>query len=105
MGGRDANMDESQELAEWLSRRRRLGDDLQSLESIEWALWATLDCFCEKCLDMIELPHWSGPPWNGDVDAWAREQAPFILSQGWSMADDCFNLVCPKCRPTLVSRR
>ncbi len=57
-------------------------------------LWATLRCACEKCGAEHELPAWSESPWNGDLIAWADEWAPKVHALGWSMADDCFNLLC-----------
>ena len=74
-------------------------EDLRSVEAIEWALWATFVCLCDSCGCEVDLPSWSGPPWNGDVPSWAKEHAPKIQSLGWSMAPDFFNLLCPNCRP------
>jgi hypothetical protein len=85
-----------------LGKRRREGDDFRSVDSVQWALWATLMCACEKCGAEHELPHWSEPPWNDDVIAWADEWAPKVQALRWSMADDCFNLLCPACRPRLT---
>src|SRR4051794_31352846 len=75
------------------------GDQLDpaSIEGIEWALWCVLDCQCGICDSRHDIPHWSGPPWNEDVEAWAREWAPVVQATGWSMADDGFNLRCPEC--------
>jgi hypothetical protein len=73
--------------------------DPLSVEAVEWALCATLMAYCDGCGADLDLPHWSGPPWNGDVRAWAKEWAPKVQALGWSMADDCFTLFCPECRP------
>ena len=91
-------MEERDELGRMLSQMRRPGDDLRSVESVQWALWATLMCHCERCGAEYDLPHWSEQPWNGDVIAWANEWAPKAHSLGWSMAEDRFNLLCPACR-------
>jgi hypothetical protein len=59
---------------------------------------------CDVCGRMNELlPHSSEPPWNDDPQGWAKEWAPKIQAQGWSMADDDFNLLCFNCRPTWTS--
>jgi hypothetical protein len=73
--------------------------DPWSVEAVEWALWSSLVGVCDKCDVVKELPDWTGPPWNDDVQAWAKEMAPILQSEGWSMADDGFNLLCPNCRP------
>lgn len=74
--------------------------DKQSVEAVELALYFTLTCMCAKCGRLDEpLPHWSEPPWNGDDKGWAKEWAPKVRAKGWSMADDCFNLLCFNCRP------
>jgi hypothetical protein len=71
--------------------------DPRSVEAIEWALWATLVCRCDACDRVLDLPNWSEPPWSEDVAAWAKHWAPQVQAQGWSMAVDGFNLLCPKC--------
>jgi|SRR3954470_19375144 len=75
------------------------GDHLDpaSIEAIEWALWCVLDCSCGICNSRLDLPNWSDPPWNEDVQGWAKETAPIVQANGWSMADDGFNLRCPEC--------
>jgi hypothetical protein len=71
--------------------------DPSSVEAVEWALWCSLLCECDKCGAMFDMPRWSEPPWNDDVMAWAKEWAPTVQSLGWSMSDDEFNLTCPNC--------
>jgi hypothetical protein len=73
--------------------------DPRSLGAIEWALYCSLMCSCDKCDLTFDIPHWGDPPWNGDVKAWAQEWAPKLQEMGWSMSDDCFNLRCSNCRP------
>jgi hypothetical protein len=72
--------------------------DPRSCEAIEWGLYATLMCQCDKCGTTLELPDYSEAPWNDDVQTWAKHFAPWVRERGWSMADDGFNLLCPKCR-------
>ena len=72
--------------------------DAGSCEAIEWALWCTAMCQCDKCGTTLEIPGEFEPPWNGDVQAWAKHFAPLVREQGWSAADDGFNLWCANCR-------
>lgn len=76
------------------------GDDLdpRSIEAVEWALWCTGMCRCDKCDRWDDaLPDPSDPPWNGDIQSWAKEMAPKVQANGWSMSVDAFNLRCCNC--------
>jgi hypothetical protein len=92
-------MGDPEDLAGSLATRRRDGDDLRSVKSVEWGLWATLMCMCHNCDSEYALPHWSEPPWNGDVVGWSKQWAPIVHQLGRIMAPDCFNLLCPNCSP------
>jgi hypothetical protein len=70
--------------------------DKRSVEAVEWSLWATMMCECDKCGTVLDLPHWSQPHWNDPID-WAKHWAPTVQEKGWAMAEDGFNLVCPNC--------
>lgn len=77
--------------------------DPRSVAAIEWALWATMMCQCDRCETVMDLPDCSEPPWNEDIQKWASDWAPKVQAGGWSMADDCFNLLCPNCRRSEVT--
>jgi hypothetical protein len=45
-------------------------------------------CVCTKCDVTYDIPHWSEPPWDDDVESWAKHWVPKVQALGWSMADE-----------------
>jgi hypothetical protein len=75
--------------------------DHRSIEAIENGLWCTAMCRCDKCdIDNKSLPDCSESPWNGDAISWASEWASKAQADGWALASDGFNLLCPNCYRT-----
>jgi hypothetical protein len=68
--------------------------DPLSLQEIEWSLWCTLMCHCEKCGTQLDLDQFGI---SADAPAeWAKAAAPFVKTKGWSAPDE-WELRCNEC--------
>jgi hypothetical protein len=75
-------------------------EEPQALEDLAATLWALLVCHCENCDNVVDLPPWDDPPWNGDVYEWAAHMAPGLKALGWTTGKE-WSLLCPACSEKL----
>ena len=69
--------------------------DPLSVEAIEWSLWCTLMCQCEKCNAVLDLSKFDELNAENPIE-WSKVVAPLVKSKGWSAPAE-FQLLCPVC--------